>query len=332
MIDVPKIVNGRQIIMLCEFGSQLYGTAGPDSDTDYKGIFMPTKEEVLLGRVPKSINYQSKKGTDKNGSDDVDCEVYSLHYFLKLACDGQTVALDMLHVPEHDALITTPIWSMLHAQRSKFYTKNLSAFIGYCRTQAAKYGIKGSRLDAAEKVIVYLKSILDEAAYYSVAVGPLSDYWDYLPTGEHIHFLPRCEKSKQRMYQVCGKKFQEKAKVDYVYGVLKAFYEHYGERAKLAKENKGIDWKAVSHACRAAVQLHEIYNTGDLKFPLEAAEWLKCVKNGESDYTTVVAPHLEGWMEVVEALAATSHYPEKVDRKYWDRWLVNILEDEYNES
>ena len=27
-------------------------------------------------------------------------KIYSLHYFLKLACDGQTVAMDMLHAPD----------------------------------------------------------------------------------------------------------------------------------------------------------------------------------------------------------------------------------------
>lgn len=29
------------------FGAHLYGTATPESDLDYKGIFLPAKEELL---------------------------------------------------------------------------------------------------------------------------------------------------------------------------------------------------------------------------------------------------------------------------------------------
>ncbi len=48
-----------RIIVKMKFGAHLYGTATPDSDVDYKGIFLPTKEELLLGRVPKSYNYST---------------------------------------------------------------------------------------------------------------------------------------------------------------------------------------------------------------------------------------------------------------------------------
>lgn len=30
------------LLLITEFGSTLYGTRGPNSDTDYKGIFVPT--------------------------------------------------------------------------------------------------------------------------------------------------------------------------------------------------------------------------------------------------------------------------------------------------
>ena len=63
MSDLDKILSSIdvKVIMLCRFGSHLYGTDTPESDTDYKGIFMPTKEMVLLGKIPKSINNNKKK-------------------------------------------------------------------------------------------------------------------------------------------------------------------------------------------------------------------------------------------------------------------------------
>ena len=88
-----------RMIVKMKFGAHLYGTATPESDLDYKGIFLPTKDELLLGRVPKSRNYSTGKDNSRNTKNDVDTEMYSLHYFIKLACDGQTVAMDMLFPP-----------------------------------------------------------------------------------------------------------------------------------------------------------------------------------------------------------------------------------------
>ena len=89
-----------RIIVKMKFGAHLYGTATSDSDLDYKGIFLPTKEQLLLGCVPKSHNYSTGKDYSRNTKNDVDTELYSLHYFIKLACAGQTVAMDMLHAPD----------------------------------------------------------------------------------------------------------------------------------------------------------------------------------------------------------------------------------------
>ena len=54
------------LIVKMNFGAHLYGTATSDSDVDYKGIFMPTKDEVLLGRIPKSHSHSSGKEESKN--------------------------------------------------------------------------------------------------------------------------------------------------------------------------------------------------------------------------------------------------------------------------
>jgi predicted nucleotidyltransferase len=140
-----------------KFGAHLYGTVTSDSDLDYKGIFLPTKEQVLLGRIPKSHNYSTGKDDSRNTKNDVDTELYSLHYFIKLACAGQTVAMDMLHAPDSMILKKSKIWDEIVKYKQKFYTKNLKSFIDYARRQASKYGIKGSRINAALRVLEILK-------------------------------------------------------------------------------------------------------------------------------------------------------------------------------
>lgn len=155
-------IEDLNIVVKMKFGSHLYGTDTPESDIDFKGVFMPTKEQVLLGRIPKSVNFTTKQGSDsRNTSDDIDVEIYSLHYFLKLACEGQTIALDMLHADGKIIVQSSSTWNELHENRKRFHTKSLQAFIGYARRQASKYSCRGSRLDTISKVLKFFNNNLE---------------------------------------------------------------------------------------------------------------------------------------------------------------------------
>lgn len=312
----------QKTIVKMKFGSHLYGTNTPDSDVDIKGVFMPFLDDILLSRVNKSYTLNEKISDGaKNTSEDTDIEMYSLHYFIKLACEGQTVALDMLHAPEPMILEKTPLWDELTALRDKFYTKNLKAFVGYARRQAAKYGIKGSRLAAAAKV-------LDILSNFDTA-NKLGEIWDQLPEEEHLYHLEP-NQNGVRQYQVCGKILQEGMAVSYAFDILTRFYLSYGKRARQAERNEGIDWKAVSHAIRAAYQIREILTDRTITFPLPQADFLKAIKQGKLHYIREVAPVLESLMEEVEKLSETSDLPKKVDRNYWDRFVVGAVKEEYH--
>lgn len=309
----------RKEIVLMKFGSHLYGTDTEESDLDYRGVFMPNTKDVLLGRIPKTIQSNTKIGDGKNTKEDIDTELYSLHYFIDLACQGQTVALDMLHAPTEMIIKSNYIWDRIIQQRERFYTKNLSAFIGYARKQAAKYGIKGSRLSDAKKVMGALSpdKHVNDACSTDMC---LTHMWDFLPTGEHIDKLER-DIYGYRVYQVCGKKFGERCKVDYVYEIVKKFHDNYGERAKMAERNEGIDWKAMSHALRAAYQVESILTKGTIEFPLPQADILRNIKQGKIQYR-MVADILEALMIKLELLVDKSLLPTKVNRKFWEEFIV----------
>jgi len=308
-----------RIIVKMKFGAHLYGTATSDSDLDYKGIFLPTKEQLLLGCVPKSHNYSTGKDYSRNTKNDVDTELYSLHYFIKLACAGQTVAMDMLHAPDSMILKKSKIWEEIVKNKQKFYTKNLKSFIDYARRQASKYGIKGSRINAALQVLEILKK--------EDPSKKMKEVWSRLPRIEHCYDVAP-DPNGMRQYQVCGKSFQESAAIGYVLPIIEKFYDDYGRRAKLAAENRNIDWKAVSHALRAAFQTKEILTESTINFPLRNADFLRKVKQGKLDYISEVGPLLETLMEEVEGLSLTSSLPEAVDRKFWDKYICETLERE----
>lgn len=305
--------------MLCKFGSHLYGTDTPLSDTDYKGIFLPSLEDVILQRVPKSKHSSTSNDRDKNTAEDVDSEIYSLHYFLKLAMKGETVALDMLHCPEDALLETSEIWAFIRHNRRRFYTKSMKAYVGYAMKQASKYGVKGSRLDDCGRVVEFLWGLRCK----------LADVWDDLPSGQHIrkYLEPTATQDDKRMYEVCQRKVPATCSTAYAYTVFAKFYENYGARARQAANNEGVDWKAISHAFRGGFQLKEIFLTGDLKYPLRDREFLKKVKAGALHYQDDgVGGMLDDLLEEVRELSETSGLPETVDHEFWDGLLVSLYQ------
>jgi len=140
MIQLPEGLKQDQIICLMKFGSHLYGTDTPESDTNYMGVYMPTPRQILLRQGPKSYRLKSMKTGEgeKNDKDDVDMTIYSLPKFLELAMSGETVAIDMLHAHLSWLEISSVTWAYLHDNRSKFYTSSLNALVSYSRKQAAK--------------------------------------------------------------------------------------------------------------------------------------------------------------------------------------------------
>lgn len=308
----------NDLIVRMVFGSHLYGTATETSDRDYKGIFMPSTRDLLLSRAPKTRSLKTKHGNDaKNTSEDVDEELYSLHYFIELASRGETVALDMLHAPKSMLTDTSRLWDELVWNRQRFYTRNLTSLVGYARRQAAKYGIKGSRLASAKLVLQALHTF--EATAPGVR---MRDVWNLLPEGEHIY---RIETSSPPTYQVCGKLLQSTAQVKHYIPTLEAFVKEYGGRAQAAEENKGIDWKAVSHAFRAGYQVVHILKDGGFSYPLPETDFIRAVKQGSVMYSNAAAL-LEELIDECEGLAATSALPREVDRDWWDAWLLGTME------
>jgi hypothetical protein len=207
------------------------------------------------------------------------------------------------------------------SNKERFYTKNLQSFVGYAKRQAAKYGIKGSRLKASKDAIAILNRFHDYDRIDD-AWGILEDLQD----GEHIKIIEQ-DPNKVDQIMICSKIFQRTSGVGYVKTILQRFADNYGERAKQAERNEGIDWKAISHAIRAAYQVKELLTDNTITFPRPEAMLLKQIKGGELDYLTIVSPMLEDLMIEVEELSQKSNLPEKVDRSWWDEWMIKWVGD-----
>lgn len=313
--DTPRL------LVKMEFGSHLYGTATENSDRDYKGVFVPHIIDCLLDRIKPVLSSSTKITNNiKNNATDVDSDLYSIQKFLfDLGASGETVFLDMIHAPEDCIITNSDEWRFLQKHRAKFYTKNLKSYIGYCKTQAAKYGIRGSKLEECQKLLTYLQSFPEDTKFGIVFDGmPQSDY-------SKIYLSETAQTKDKKVYEFCGKKFLSDTNIYYIKECLLAFFNSYGARAKLAAENKGIDWKAISHAFRVGLQLKELYETGDLKFPLKEAPFLTDLKLGKYHFVNdQLDSKLSKLITEVEILALKSNYPTTVDCSFWEEWIMHL--------
>jgi len=254
----------------------------------------------------------------RNTSDDKDISGKELRTFIREALQGQTYALDMLFCNQENILETSNIWEEIILHRNKLLSNNVYPFIGYCRKQAAKYGLKGSRLAELERVI----NILHENNTYVIEENDIRE----------TEFVKFVVKGTETFLEVLGKKYSIKMKNKMVLKSLESMWNKYGDRAKLAKENSGIDWKAISHAYRCMYEVSDLLSTGEITFPLRQRDFLIKIKQGEIPWNKINI-ELPLLMKEIEEIAQRSHLPDQPDYEFWDKFLIKIyLECKHDEK
>jgi len=322
----------HNIIFRTRFGSHLYGTNTPASDEDWKSIRMPTAREILLGNAKETLAIKdryNKAEKEKNLPGEYEEESFTLKQYLKLVSEGQTVSLDMLFAPgymwdKHSVLDFT-IWADIRANRNRLISKKSGAFVGYCRQQAKKYGIKGSRVAAAREVSNFLLTLHPNMKLGDYAHN-IEIFLTLSPNKEHIHFMSITQSSGVPIgyLEVCDRKLQYTSKVGECIRIVDHLVAEYGSRALQAEQNEGLDWKALSHAVRIGEQAIELFYTGFVTFPRPNAEFLKAIKKGELPYKEVAAL-IEMNFDLVEAASKASSLPEDVDHE----WINQFIVDQY---
>jgi RNA repair pathway DNA polymerase beta family len=311
------------------FGSTLYGTNTPDSDTDFKGIYLPTPRQIVLGQGKHNVSTsRPKKEFERNGKDDVDSETFSLKEYLKLLCEGQTVALDMLFSPESFHIYkgeSYHLFKHIYHNKDKFLSKSILSFIGYARKQASKYGIKGSRVRAVKDTIEFLNGADEKLLLKDAKVKKGLDLFVDLQQDEFINYveLPDPNDVLVTYLEVCNRKFQMTNSVKYTKAVLNKIYDEYGQRAKLAEVNDGIDWKALSHAVRVNFEGQELLKTGFITFPCPERQLLLDIKTGKLPYKEVEVI-IENGLKELEAAQAISKLPEKPEIQEAENFIYEV--------
>lgn len=305
--DLQKIIDSDQLVVLMDFGSRVYGTALETSDTDIKGLFVPTAKDILLSRAATDYQSSTSNASLRNSTDDVDVGLFSVQRFMELLTQGQTVALDMLFTPANQIRIKSDVWTFITDNKQQLLSRKCKAAIGYARSQANKYSLRGYRMKALESVLEALEpeyhsqprmALQDSSALQRIISNALKlDSQVY----KHITFDKRIDFNSADCVidylDVCGKKTSFTASIKVAYELFKKTLDGYGERAQAAKLG-GADWKAMYHALRIAEQTIELLETGNITFPRPEAPYLLQVRKGERKVEEVSEKVEEGILRI----------------------------------
>lgn len=117
----------RRTIFMCRHGSHAYGTSGPESDIDAKGVFMPPAE-YLLGFL------QRIEQVDKGWT--IDACSFTLQRLLQLTVDCNPNMIELFFIEEADWLLSTKVWEELVSYRDLLLSTNAKhRFSGYAMSQ-----------------------------------------------------------------------------------------------------------------------------------------------------------------------------------------------------
>ena len=305
-----------------KFGSHLYGTSTPASDEDFKSVFIPDAKEILLQRVKPTIqNHKVKAPGERNQPGDVDEEAFALHRYLGLLAEGQTVALDMLFAPRW-AMLSQPdqLWDAIVENRHRLVSRQAASFVGYCRTQANKYGIRGSRVHAVRNIVEWFDAAIAEHGHLAKVFEAADTLEPFIAAQKLDHTAiidihhPAQNKPVKHL-ECCNRKtpfFNSLNDGRSIYGRL---LDEYGHRALAAERNEGIDWKALAHAVRVGQEALEFMRTAWITFPLPYAEHVLAIKAGRVPYADVAA-EIEQLLVDVEAAQEASCLPERPDQEF----------------
>ena len=185
MTDVAKMAMANRILEI-RTGSQLYGTATPESDEDFSGIFVPSMDYYfgLLEVKEADLGVKSKKEDGKNDKDAIDRKLYALKKFCQLARQNNPNILETLFADDKNVIFCNDLGRRLLKHRHLFPSKDLfRGFIGYAHSQRHKMVVKSENIHALNDAYEFLLKADDHVVMAEFKVLDLPFFQD---KGKHI--------------------------------------------------------------------------------------------------------------------------------------------------
>lgn len=338
----------EQIIYKALSGSKLYGTDNENSDTDIKGVFLPDRRDLILGKAPRHYKMSTGNDQSSNGKDDVDETYYSLHYFIELLVKGETNALDLFfsYTNKQAVLVNTPVWQSLIDNADKIVNKNVSSYLGYCKAQAYKYSNKGYKLKDFQTFADFCRDYQyreewQNRGYQAMSLkGALELYGAEhnmerpMPIIEVIKIFGKdvqitSADNGEEYLVIHGVKFIMHEQLINILPKVRQVIASYGKRSERAATNNGVDYKAISHCVRVLFQAEELLTTGKIIFPLREREFIKSIKFNTSvmSYDEIMEFVEQKLVYIEQVLKPQSKLREKADMKFVEDFILQAYQE-----
>lgn len=274
-MDIQKIAKDNCIFQVLG-GSHLYGTATPESDKDYIGIFMPN-DELIFGMDRSEIvdaSIKSKNDEGRNTKDAEDVTYYEIRKFVKLAIQNNPNILELLYAPAANIVkqddVVAPALLLI---RDLFpYGGLLHKYTGYARSQNHKMVLRTDKFHELQNAYNYL-SVQKDQKQLLIQLHPY----------EVAPFM----KVKGDTVTIGDMSFQRHHMVRRVVKMIGERLDKFSNRKELMK-TYGYDTKFASHLVRLLLEGEELLTTGKLVFPLKQRELILDIKLGNWDMSQVI--------------------------------------------
>lgn len=356
-IDITKTILGFEqehnvkVVYLIKSGSQLYGTNTEASDTDYIGLFVPSKESVMLKEDPDHLVITTGQANSKNSSTDIDVQLWSIYKFLNLVKKGETGALDLLfslkglNKDQIQVINQRKYTDVFLDNFQQYLSKDLKAFVGYCLGQAKKYNIKGARYSELLDFYEWFK-MQHRPSEQALRVSEES-IRDYITSKSYKYIKMVYAKGPKRQgndfiwyIELLGRKHALDITISEFMTRIERLFNSFGART-LAASN-GVDNKALSHATRVILECEELLETGGIVFPLKDREFIKAIKyhkdlvQGGGFIPEKIELNLDNLMNFLEVkldkvndLLETSKLPEAVPTEVIRQSIKRLMDTGY---
>jgi len=321
--------TGNSVIYLTLTGSKLFGTDNVYSDTDIKGLFIPSNNNIHSEKV---FTFNSNKNK-KNSSEDFDLTLYSIDYFFQNLVKAEEGAIDILFsmFSSHNILFENK--EKIDLIRESYYifiSKNIKNFLGCSIGQTKKFGIKAKRYGELDTFFKYYKTnFLHKREKIQQQLEDLKLYieknkFEYIKIIKDFGHKMDGKNKKIFYISILDKKFSEDSYNDYFISRIEKLYNQFGDRTKkVFQTDSKTDFKALSHSYRGIIETKELILEGKITFPLKEAKYVKEIKEGKHN-PEVIFEQTTNLLEETLLLLSLSDLPKEPDILFVEDLLLNI--------
>jgi len=331
----------KKDMFMVTYGSKLYGTNTPTSDTDEKVVYLPSLSDMLLGK--KLTIFKERFDAEGNRIGDgftmpdngVETEYFPLQTFVRDFVNGQTYALEMAFAfADQTSGPLNYSREMVRDMIEKFANAEVYSMVGFAMKQTFDYVRRGERLNSAR----YVLETVDKAIGIVGAESRLSDQLnaaetvlDWIARNANLETEVMTNgKTPQDSLKLNGRNYLASTTLEHLRNQVVKVIDKFGDRTNAAAETD-VDFKSLSHAVRVYQQAIELLDTGRITFPRPNAEFLLRVKQGKEDLEQVKRLLMALDDEVQDKIKSSTMRKKTPElQAEAEAWLQDVLFELYN--